>query len=87
MSEKGLEVISNDNLISFLSELESIVYKNEKLFLETFFEPEYGKGWSDLVEFSISSEKCILSVLLFDGPTVLTSVGIVNVLNWSRSLS
>ena len=76
---------SDETLIRNLSTRIQKVFDNEKLFMQKFFEPEYGE-WEELLEFYMASERCRIAVLDTTGCTTTTTFKTSEILDWLRTI-
>jgi hypothetical protein len=75
----------DDTLLRYLSVTIQKVFDNEKLFMQKFFEPEYGE-WGELLEFYMASERCRIAILDTNGRTTTTTFKTKEILDWLRTI-
>jgi len=75
------------NLIDLLNAVITVVFDNEKDFMESCWrygkEPDY---WDELLEFYMASESCRIAVLLNCGTTISDTVKTRDVLDWFEGI-
>jgi isopropylmalate/homocitrate/citramalate synthase len=76
---------SDETLIRNLNTRIQKVFDNEKLFMQKFFETEYGE-WEELLEFYMASERCRIAVLDTTGCTTTTTFKTSEILDWLRTI-
>lgn len=76
---------SDETLIRNLNTRIQKVFDNEKLFMQKFFEPEYGE-WGELLEFYMASERCRIAVLDTTGCTTTTTFKTSEILDWLSTI-
>lgn len=76
---------SDETLVKILSTRIQKVFNNEELFMQKFFEPEFGE-WEELLEFYMASERCRIAVLDATGCTTTATFKTSDILDWLRTI-